>query len=388
MIVKKIVLATTALVLAFVLNIRSSSAVCLDQQAGDTHRFGDSLAASEKYLAIGDTQANRVVVYRHTASRKWERFRIIALPPNPPVSDPSANFGYNITYKLAIAGDTLVIGKVISKMRPMGAEKLLYPYQPPVQAGTMVYSTQRNIAGMAYTGAVYRTSISVNSSLERIDQPKDNELAGFAVAVEGTKIAFAVVTYNDQNQFGGYTSIVGGKSRRKLASSGEISIHNNLLVVGSNIGNQQGRISIFNLANDNQSPKTVEIPSSVAEIALTEKFVIVSEQLYFNQFPQVNPSLSVNPKTLIINISNLSITPINGPGRISATGKRLVRAYPSTPDGSVRGKMELFDLDTIPPKLLITNSDHVLRSIISKDYLFIAKSHNSNVIICITDLSR
>jgi hypothetical protein len=375
MIVKRIVLATTALVLAFVFNIRSSSAVCLNQQAGDTHRFGDSLAASEKYLAIGDTQANRVVVYRHTASKKWERLRTIALPPNPPVSDPSANFGYNITYNLAIAGETLVIGKVISKMRPMGAEKLLYPYHPPA-------------VGMAYTGAVYRTSISMNSSLERIDQPKDKELAGFAVAAEGDRIAFGVATYNDQNQLSGYTSIVTGSSRRKLAIGGEIAMHNNLLVVGSNIDKQQGRISIFNLDNDSPSPRTINIPSSVAAIAMTEQFIVVAEQLYFNRFPQLNKHLSVNPKTLIINTSNLSITPINGLGRISAVGNKLIRVYLSTPDGSVRGKMEIFNLDTIPPKLLLSNSDDFIRSIISKDYLFTSKYYKSNIVMCIESLPK
>jgi hypothetical protein len=372
MIVKRVVLATTALVLAFVFNIRSSSAVCLNQQAGDTHRFGDSLAASEKYLAIGDTQANRVVVYQHTASKKWERFRTISLPPNPPVSDPSANFGYNITYNLAIAGETLVIGKVVSKYQPKGNEKQFYPFQPPVQPGLA------NTSGMAYAGAVYRAELNSTSPLRRLDKLNSQELAGFSVAAAGDRIAFAVSTYEPV----GYTTIVSGERSHILQAGGKIAMTDRLLVAGNTVNNHQGKLSIFDLVHSDLSPRTIDIPIPVTELVMTDKFIAVSEQMYVNQFPQANPQLSTTPKTLVINIDTLTTTAIEGFGRISASGKKIVRSYSSTSDATVAGKMELFDLSTTQPKLIGTRTDNFRQSLITKNYLFTVIKNNSYVNIC------
>jgi hypothetical protein len=95
MIIRLLALVTTALAITFLLNLPAFSAVCIDRQSGDTHRFGDALAANQEYLAIGDTQANRVMVCRRNILRQWNRFRTISLPPNPPISDPSSNFGYS-----------------------------------------------------------------------------------------------------------------------------------------------------------------------------------------------------------------------------------------------------------------------------------------------------
>jgi hypothetical protein len=373
MIFKKIPLIAISLLLLLVLAMPASSVVCVDQQPGDTHRFGDSLAASEKYLAIGDTQANRVVVYRNTASNEWERFRIVALPPNPPVSDPSANFGYNITYSLAIDRETLVIGKVVSKYQPKADEKQFYPFQPPVRPG------MHNASGMAYAGAVYRTELNSNSPLRRVDKLKSQELAGFSVAAAGGRIAFAVFTYEPL----GYTMIMSRNQFSTLHVGGKIAMNDNLLVVGSMVDNHQGKISIFNLANSNLSPRTVEIPVPVNGVTMTDKFIAVSEQLYVNQFPHANPHLSKTPRILIINIGTLATTAIEGFGEISSHENRMILSYSSTSDGTIVGKIEIFDLSTDPPKLIRTRTDNFRQSLITKKHLFTVVKNKSRANICI-----
>jgi hypothetical protein len=351
------------------LDIRAVSADCIEPQPGDMPGFGNALVANERFLALDDTQANRIVVYRHTPQRQWTRLRIIALPPNPPIANPSTNFGYGVTLKLAISGDKLVIGKVISKARPTSQEAAFYPYKPPAEKG------------MAYNGAVYRTSLTSNSPLERIDRPKDKELAGFSVAADGGKIAFSVATYDRKSP--GYVTVISGSRRYSLAASGEIAMNKNLLVAGSTTGEQQGKLAIFNLADATPSPRNLAIPMPVRGIAIADKYIVVAEQL-FNQFTRTNRNIA----TLFVNIADLSITSVDGFGKISTYGNKLVRSYPSTADNESIGKIELFNLGTMPPKLLDSRKADIRRSFLAKDYLFTVEDRDSNSMICITSSSK
>jgi hypothetical protein len=374
----KIALTTAALVLALLYGKSVSSAICIDQQSDDSSRFGDSLAANGKYLAIGDTQTNRVVVYRYSKQNKWERLRIIPLPPNPPILNSSANFGYGITHSLAIAGETLVIGKVVSKYQPKDQEKQFYPFQPTKQSGVL------NASGLAYTGAVYRTELNSNSPLQRLDQPKAQELAGFSVAAVGGRIAFAVATYESF----GYTTVLLGDRRLTVPVGGKIAMNNSSLVAGNTINNRLGKISIFNLASLDFPPRTIEVPMPVAEIAMADKFIVVAEQLRASQPSQSEPNLSISPKTLVVNISDLSTASIAGGGSVSAAGNRLVVSYPATADGEVPGKMELFDLRSTQPQMIRSSSENYRRSLLTKDHLFTVLNRSPKVSICIASLSK
>ncbi|WP_309738320.1 hypothetical protein [Chamaesiphon sp. OTE_20_metabat_361] len=374
----QIALLTTIPLFVCALDIRAVSADCIDLQSEGLRGAGSALVANERFLAIDDTLANRIVVYRRTPQRQWARVRTIALPPNPPISDdPSSIFGYIATrHKLAISGDKLVIGKVISKqVRPGSQEEALYPYKPPAEKG------------MAYAGAVYRTSLTSNSPLERIDRPKDKELAGLSVAADGGKIAFSVATYDSKSL--GYVTVISGSRRYSLAASGEIAMKKNLLVAADlTVRERQGKLTIFNLADATPSPRTIAIPLPVKGLAIADKYIVVAEQLEVNQFPQSNPHISRFPKTLFVNIADLSITSVDGFGKISTYGNKLVRSYPSTADNESIGKIELFNLGTMPPKLLGSRKADIRRSFLAQDYLFTVEDRDSNSMICITSSSK
>ena len=367
--VLQIALLTTIPLFICAPNLRALSADCIEPQSGDTPRFGDALVANDRYLAIGDTQASQIVVYRHTAQRQWVRLRTIGLPANPPIVQPNSNFGYSVTYKLAISGDKLVIGKVVSRARPSSQEAAFYPYKPPADRG------------MTYDGAVYRTSIASNSPLERIDRPQEKELAGFSVAADGGKIAFSVATYGSKSP--GYVTVISGSRRYSLAASGEIAMNKNLLVAGSTISGQQGKLAIFNLVDATPSPRNLAIPTTVRDLALADKYIVVAEQL-FNGFTPLDRDRAMLPKTWFVNIADLSITSIDGFGKISAYGNKLVRSYPSTADNEAIGKIELFNLSTMPPRSLGSRTADIQRSFLMKNYLFTIESQNFNGAICIT----
>jgi hypothetical protein len=47
-------------------------------EEGDSSSFGWSLTANEKYLAVGDAGAGRVVIYHRSSQNKWVRFRTVS----------------------------------------------------------------------------------------------------------------------------------------------------------------------------------------------------------------------------------------------------------------------------------------------------------------------
>ncbi|WP_310419620.1 hypothetical protein [Chamaesiphon sp. OTE_8_metabat_110] len=182
------------------------------------------------------------------------------------------------------------------------------------------------------------------------------------MAADGGKIAFSVATYDRQSPE--YVTVISGTRRYSLAASGEIALNKNLLVVGSTTSEQKGKLAIFNLADATPSPRNLAIPIPVREIAIADKYIVVAEQLWSNQFNRSNP------KTLFINTTDFSITSVEGFGTISAYGNKLVRSYPSTADNEVSGKIELFNLSTMPPKSLNLRKTDVHRSFLAKNYLF------------------
>ena len=73
-----------------------SSHTCLVSEPGDHETFGHALAVSKEYLAVGDPQANRVVLYQRDSGGRWIRFREI-LPPEGSVADQvGTGFGYSL----------------------------------------------------------------------------------------------------------------------------------------------------------------------------------------------------------------------------------------------------------------------------------------------------
>jgi hypothetical protein len=101
----------------------ASAEICLDKQLGDSYLVGESLTANQKYLAVGDSGANRVIVYKRTASQQWTKIHTILPPKNSLIDKIGRGFGY----RLALTGDTLVIGAYASKQSPPAQEQGLYP---------------------------------------------------------------------------------------------------------------------------------------------------------------------------------------------------------------------------------------------------------------------
>jgi hypothetical protein len=73
--------------------------------------FGSSVAINNKYLAVSDFIANRVVIYTHNHSGQWSRSKIL-LPPTDSIPD---QIGYGFGKELQLEGDFLIISASVEK---------------------------------------------------------------------------------------------------------------------------------------------------------------------------------------------------------------------------------------------------------------------------------
>lgn len=77
----------------------SFSAQCIKSLPSDSKAFGNALAVNEHYLAVGDPQANRVVIYTRNEHGKWLRTREI-LPPKDSIADKVGfGFGFDVAFR-------------------------------------------------------------------------------------------------------------------------------------------------------------------------------------------------------------------------------------------------------------------------------------------------
>jgi FG-GAP repeat len=359
------ILLTISLTTSMVLSLPATAEVCLDRQLGDSNGYLDSIVANQNYLVVGESTTNRVVIYRRAKSGQWNRFRTISPPADSFFSTISYGFGRSV----ALSGDTLVIGAYAQGSRLLGPKPQIYPFQPP--------------GNETFAGAVYRTQVSSNAPLQRIDRPNTNELAGFSITADQGKIAFTVSTLAPDGKIAGRTVVLSGSQQRSLPISGELAISKNRLVVGSSGTNlRQSQISIFDLDKSNLAPQTIQIPIRIAGINLTDKFIVVTENKY------AYSTVQSDFRTLILDIPNLSRTFLDGIGQVSTAGNLLVRSHSASPDNEVGGKIEFFDLSATSPKLIRKQDAEIHSTFLTKDFLFASISRNGLAKICITPRSE
>ncbi|NJQ97608.1 MAG: hypothetical protein HC784_08090 [Hydrococcus sp. CSU_1_8] len=89
-----------------------SHIACITPEPDDNYdSFGSSVAINNKYLAIGDYLANRVVIYTRDNSGQWSRSKVI-LPPKDSIPDRES---YGFGNELQLDGDFLIISASVTK---------------------------------------------------------------------------------------------------------------------------------------------------------------------------------------------------------------------------------------------------------------------------------
>jgi hypothetical protein len=299
-----------------------------------------SLVVSQNYLAFTDVGKNRVTVYQRNPQDRWSKSHDITPPPNSPVAKIGGGFGYS----MALDGSNLIIGTFFIKEQPAAANQSTHPFtfMPPN-------------SNSAYGGAIYRTDVRKPAPIQRIDQPKSGEVAGFNVAADKGSVAFPVNYYDSKGVLSSYTAVVSGKMIRSInIPSGTVAIKNNILVVGDNTSllgthnkNSMSVLSVFDLKKSNQLLRKIEANFLVFSISISDQLIAATGSHHAWRSPESQQ------KALIINIRGGSEYILKGSGMIYAYQKLLIRYYPYTFDYETPGQIELFDFQNInKPRLL------------------------------------
>ncbi|GAB4531395.1 MAG: hypothetical protein Tsb0014_14880 [Pleurocapsa sp.] len=75
------------------------SVTCLESKPEDSYNFGQALAINDNYIAVGDPEANRVVIYSYDESQdKWSRTREIYPPKNSVIDQVGSGFGNHLVF--------------------------------------------------------------------------------------------------------------------------------------------------------------------------------------------------------------------------------------------------------------------------------------------------
>ena len=318
-------------------NMPTSAKICLSSEPGDSRSFGNALAIDGKYLAIGDPEANRVVLYYQQAYGEWSRAQEIYPPPGSPTATVGSGFGYD----LSLGGNVLVIGAYAEKRKPLSKEGFQWTNQ----------------LGVSFSGGVYTVAINESATVQRIDASAEGEISGFSVAVDKDKVAFGVRKENQRGQWIGEVRLLAnGRLERITSPAGgsaqnffgmDIALNQHQLLVAAPFDGM-GAAWLFNLNVPSHSPRRLAVPGARigSSVAMSDQFVVVGTRRGLS-------SAGPLPKTLVMELTDGSTTTIDGVGTLALADHLLARAHPTSADNEQRARLELFDLTHLStPKLV------------------------------------
>lgn len=319
-----------------------SNIVCITPEIDDNpDSFGCSIAINNKYLAIGDCLANRVVIYTHRGSNQWERSRVLLPPPN---SIPE-QFNHGFGDSLELDGDFLIISASIQTHSELA----------------------KNLEGFLQRGS----NIYYFDERYLINLDKATEITPIGLPVEKNG---RLVTFNLLSQ---------GKVRRvTLPNNGEIGFgtsfayHDNLLLVGSPSYTDESGAWLYDIDQLDREPEKLAIPNIYLgkTLAINEQFAVVSDPNYQQHtYIELKRDIDNLPKsTLIKAIKTDSMTTLHRTGALSLSGDILAIMYPFSNYFVERGFLELYRLSENIGYKLISTRGQISKGFVQNGFLITA----------------
>ena len=329
-----------------VMRISSTPQSCLVSEAGDSESFANASAINDKYLAVGDPEANRVVIYTRDAKGKWLRSKEIL----PPKGSEAQAVGFGFGYDVSLDESTLVIGAFASKRKPKNPE---------------AFRSNDSLRIWSSSGGVYKTTLDKEIEVERIDLVSKGGIPRGLVSADGGKIAYntelvekderyKVYLHENGNIKNVFVSPADIKDVDRTAFGASIALKNNLLLVGSPWNNPKGVAWLFDLKAPEAKPRRLAIPEESVghSVAVSERFAAASSY--------TQNSIRGQNNTLVTAIEEGSTTVIDGVGKLSLDGNILAIMRPIPPSFGIyfgskqQSLLRLFDLTKVTtPRLII-----------------------------------
>ena len=308
----------------------NSNKIYLSPEPHEKHRngFGSDFVANEKYLAVGYTGLNKVIIYTPNNSGKWSRTREILPPANLPLDGEgsiyeSSTFGYS----LEIDGDVLTISARIRN--PDVSSEGLSRYQA---ANTPAkYSYRRYLINL-------KTETEVKPIDLLVQREPESNLVRFNLLCQG-KIEQFVLPNMGEEYFGR-----------------NVALHQNLLLVGYLSYGRTGGAWLFDLDRPQAEPQKLAIEDTTlgGTVAISQQFAAVGNRGIRWYFARGDDR---SFKTLIRNLNNGSTNVIRSFGELSLSGNILAVMRPCNREEELAGLLQVFRLDenTMPHLIRRTN---------------------------------
>lgn len=336
--------------------------ICFFPEPHD-HSFGSDFVINNKYLAVGDIGANKVIIYTLDDSGQWSRTREI-LPPVDFVLNVESIFGNG----LELDGDVLTISARIRN---------------PDVARDSLSSSQTANRPPKFSYRRYLINLKTDTELQPIDllverEPESN-LVRFNLLRQG-KIEQFVLPDMGEEHFGSYhgaNSFYGSN----------VALHENLLLVGCSSYYRETDIEtggawLFNLAQPEAEPLKVASgdASMGSAAALSKQFAATGFYGVTWYFSRTLERKSTH--TIIRNLNNGSTTVINSFGKLSLSGNILAVMRPGRGCGEVVYPiLEVFRIDEDTTPHLIIRRKNASRAKVQNGYLIFLHYNGSQVCI-------
>lgn len=299
-----------------------SPATCLKLESEDGNIIPITIAANDKYLAIGELQENKVSIYSHDGDGSWIKKREI-LPPTDSIAY-KVNSGFG-TF-LELDRNLLIIGA--------STEQLKSKIDNPDEYQITGIST-------SISQAIYKVDLSQKSRVERINIPSNNIIDFKSITVDKNKIAFItsskkslkkkkINVFIEKNNKLTNFKIPLPFRKKEPGYEFDMQIKNNLLLLGYPSYYEGGSGLLFDTNFPTNQPIKLAAHNAIIgqTVALSNQFAVVSA-FSIAQIVRVDTASlpEAKEKTLIRNINSGSTTVIDGDGEVFLFKNILLRTF-------------------------------------------------------------
>ena len=337
-------------------SMSNSNQICFASRPGDSAYFGSSVVINDKYMAVGDPGANRVVIFRKIWKNKWLRWRAI-FPPKDSIPFKAGNgFGK----ELELDKNILVIGA----------------------------ETARYLENFQDTNNL--TSTFLGRYLTRIDRKEKVHRIGLK---SNKKFEFVEFNLLSEDKIKSFTL----PNRGELGFGFAVESYNNLALIGSPSHSKCGKAWLFNLEKIEDAPESIGDSSlSVGEtVAISENFLAVGNfgelgiSHYWGYVEQTQLFPLQPHKTLIKSLNNGSVRIIDTTGSLSLSNNILAIKSPEHDKSDLTVLLQVLRLNDNAAPCLILQREDLENAWVQNNYLITVKRRDDRTVpdVCIETIS-
>jgi len=277
--------------------------------------FGAAIAINQKYLAVGDYEANRVIIYTRDNSGQWIRSKQV-LPPKNSIPD-RIGFGFGIGVQLE--------------------ENFLIVTTSLEEKTNKIANTE------GFTRVGERTCFFSDRYLVNLeDLETEPKTVGMPMQKSNGMVAFNLFSEGKMKK-------VTLPDRGEASFGASFARHKNLLLVGSPSAIEERGAWLYNLNEIDKEPEKLAAPNVLLgnTVAINESFAIVGDRDHQNGCRYWGEDVPNKPNSTLIRVNETGLTRTHQfRGRVSLSGNILAIMYP-THGGFVNGAtLEVYGLNS------------------------------------------